>query len=116
MSTITAFIERLRAGQTDFEGTIAVINENYIYQPAEFRNGLGEEVLVNAAGTNEGSCRIFAFAQLQGLSPADTLACFGRFYKDVLATPEGTDHGNIRRFMKYGWEGIRFSSSPLTAR
>lgn len=116
METIEQFLGRLRAGQTDFEDTIAVINAHYDYSPTTFTNGLGEDAVVNNAGTNEGSCRIFAFAQLQDLSPADTLACFGRFHKDVLATPEGNDHANIRRFMRDGWAGIRFSAPALKAR
>ena len=27
------------------------------------------------------------------------------YYRDVLATPDGDDHPNIRNFMKSGWEG-----------
>jgi len=33
------------------------------------------------------------FAQLQQLSQAETLACFGKYYReDVLQNPEGDDH------------------------
>ncbi|MFT4047340.1 MAG: HopJ type III effector protein [Solimonas sp.] len=51
---------------------------------------------------------MLAFAKLQGLSEAETLACFGRFYReDVLKNPDGTDHQNIRNFMRTGWRGSR---------
>jgi hypothetical protein len=31
----------------------------------------------------------------------------------VLKHPEGTDHQNIRNFIKTGWNGIEFSGSAL---
>lgn len=96
----------------DFEDTMAVISAHYNYQPAGFRNG----DLHNEAGQNEGSCKVFAFAQLNQLTQAQTLACFGRHYQDVLNTPQGTDHGNIRNFMQHGWAGISFDSLPLSIR
>lgn len=97
-----------------FEATMQVIAEHYTYQPTTFSNGLNEDTVVNAAGTNEGSCKIFAFAKLEGLDKEQTLGCFGGFYRDVLATPQGTDHGNIRAFMKHGWDGISFEGEALT--
>ena len=35
---------------------------------------------------------------------------WGQYYRDVLATPDKTDHQNIRNFIKYGWEGVDFSN------
>ncbi len=96
----------------DFEDTMAVIAAHYDFQPTGFTNG----ELRNDAGQNEGSCKTFAFAQLNQLNPAQTLACFGRFYQDVLNTPQGTDHGNIRNFMQHGWAGIAFDAPALSAR
>jgi hypothetical protein len=97
-----------------FAEVIDVIEQYYIYKPTSFTNGLGNDTLCNAAGTNEGSCRIFAFAQLHQLSEAETLACFGDFYRlDVLQHPAASDHQNIRHFMKYGWQGIQFEAAPL---
>ena len=101
-----------RIGQDDnldFEDTQAVISEYFDYTPCAFTNG----EVSNDAGQNEGSCKIFAFGQLMQLDQAQTLACFGRFYRDVLNTPEGTDHGNIRNFMQSGWDGIRFEAEAL---
>ncbi|MEG0198898.1 MAG: HopJ type III effector protein, partial [Acinetobacter sp.] len=34
----------------------------------------------------------------------------------VLATPEATDHQNIRQFMLNGWDGIQFESEALAAK
>ena len=60
---------------------------------------------------------LFAFAQKQQLSEAQTLACFGDYYrKDVLENPQGEDHQNIRQFMKSGWFGIAFSGDALAAK
>jgi len=95
----------------EFSEVITVISENYYYQPCKFNNG----ELVNEAGTNEGSCKIFAFAQLHHLSEQATLACFGQYYReDVLQNPQGNDHGNIRNFIKQGWQGITFESDALS--
>ena len=51
---------------------------------------------------------------LAGLSKEETLALFGGYYRDVVATPEGDDHPNIRNFMKSGWDGVTaWSKCPL---
>jgi len=101
----------------EFTEAIATINAHYIYQDNGFHNGLDADALWNAPGTNTGSARIFAFAQQHGLDEESTLACFGRYYReDVLRFPDGNDHANIRRFMKHGWQGIRFEGEPLTLR
>jgi len=94
-----------------FEQVMDVIAQQYNYSPSSFNNGK----LINEAGTNEGSCKIFSFAKLNKLTPEQTLSCFGRYYReDVLQHPDGEDHGNIRNFMITGWEGIQFDSEVLT--
>ncbi|WP_417222101.1 HopJ type III effector protein [Amphritea sp.] len=105
------FIQQLdQPGNIDFEDSMAVIEANYDYSPTRFFNG----ELINEAGTNEGSCKIFAFAQLNGLSEQQTLNCFGRFYhQDVLQHPNGNDHGNIRNFITHGWSGVSFDQAAL---
>ncbi|WP_045226534.1 HopJ type III effector protein [Methyloterricola oryzae] len=115
--SIEAFLQKVRDGErVAFQDTLSVIAENYEYTPTAFRNGGGEDCVVNEAGKNEGSCKIFAFARLHALTPEQTLALFGDFYwKDVLEDPEGTGHANIRAFMKYGWEGIAFEGEALRA-
>jgi hypothetical protein len=93
-----------------FNDTMAVIEALYDFTPAAFRNG----ELNNEAGQNNGSCKLFSFAKLQGLSQQQTLHCFGDYYrKDVLDNPDGSDHQNIRNFIKTGWDGIEFSGAAL---
>jgi HopJ type III effector protein len=109
---ITAFLEKL--DQTPeviaFAETIAVIEANYSFTPTTFSNG----DQVNNAGENSGSCKLFAFAKLQNLSQSQTLACFGAYYFDeVLGDSEGTNHQNIRNFIKTGWNGIQFQGKAL---
>jgi hypothetical protein len=115
--SLTSFLEKIKNNTTvSFDETIAAITENYHYQPTEFSNGLNEDILVNQAGTNEGSCKIFAFAQIHRLDQQQTLNLFGDYYRrDVLNNPNGSGHQNIRNFMKYGWEGICFKGQALTA-
>jgi len=116
--TLEQFLAKIKQDEPiSFDETMAVIVDNYDYQPTEFNNGLLDDILINPAGTNEGSCKIFAFAKIHGLTVLKTLNLFGDFYRnDVLANPTGTGHQNIRNFMKYGWQGIHFSASPLHPR
>lgn len=93
-----------------FGDIIALIESRYEFVPTAFRNG----DLFNEAGTNSGSCKLFSFAHLQHLSEQQTLHCFGAYYRDdVLGNPNGTDHQNIRNFMKTGWAGIEFKGNAL---
>jgi len=94
----------------EFAETITLIDSVYEFAPSEFSNG----DIVNKKNENNGSCKIFAFAQDQQFSQEETLSCFGKYYtNDVLNNPDGNDHQNIRNFMKYGWDGIVFNSQPL---
>ncbi len=88
-----------------------------ITNPQNSATALNDHTLVNKAGTNEGSCKIFAFAQINQLDQQQTLNLFGDYYRlDVLNEPQGTGHQNIRNFMKYGWDGIHFKGVALTAK
>ena len=101
----------------EFNDVISAINAHYDYSPTHFTNGVGDDLVINDAGRNEGSCRIFTFAKLNNLNESETLACFGKFYQDdVLKNPNGTDHSNIRTFMRHGWKGIHFEGIALIAR
>ena len=96
-----------------FSNVIDVITQHYQYTPSDFSNG----DLTSEAGTNEGSCKIFYFAQLNNLSESETVALFGAYYReDVLGNAKGNDHGNIRNFLKTGWKGISFSGEVLKAK
>jgi hypothetical protein len=111
--TIKDLIAKVRsaADSVEFAEVMSVISEHYNYTPTTFSNG----DIVNEAGTNEGSCKIFCFAQLNALSEVETLSLFGAFYRnDVLLNPAGDDHANIRNFILDGWLGIRFEGIALT--
>jgi hypothetical protein len=116
--TPTDLVEKLRTSPAtvEFDEVIAVINAHYRFTPTGFANGFGAGRLWNPMGTNDGSCRILAFARLHGLNEAETLACFGAHYREVLADPEGTTHPNIRAFLRDGWAGIKFEGTPLMLR
>lgn len=117
--SLAAFLQKMAATPEliDFNEVIAVINAQYDYTPTPFTNGIGEHKIVNEAGKNEGSCRIFYFAKLHNLTKAQTLACFGSYYRDeVLKHPLGSDHSNIRKFIEYGWTGICFDGVALVAK
>jgi HopJ type III effector protein len=112
---LSDFLRRLDESPASvaFSDTIAVIDALYEFTPAAFRNG----ELRNAAGQNNGSCKVFSFARLHRLRPQQTLHCFGDYYrKDVLGNPDGADHQNIRNFMKTGWAGIAFEGEALKPR
>ena len=110
--TIKTLIDKLQDSPEliEFTDVMSVIDANYHYTPTCFYNG----EIINEAGCNEGSCKLLAFAQLQGFSEMQTLALFGRYYReDVLLNPAGDDHANIRNFILDGWLGIRFAGEPL---
>jgi len=94
----------------DFKEVISYIDEHYDFTPTKFTNGN----TINEANENNGSCKIFSFAQLNELSAEKTLSLFGDFYRnDVLQNPAGNDHQNIRNFMRSGWDGISFEGEAL---
>jgi hypothetical protein len=109
MSALSDFRARLHSEQFIFAETLAFIAEHYDYQPCAFSNGAVD----NAAGQNEGSCKTLSLALLEGLSLEETLQCFGEHYRSVLATPDGSDHGNIRALMATGLAGVRFEQPAL---
>ena len=112
---LNQFLQRLNDApeRLTFNDTIALIESLYEFTPTRFSNG----DLISEAGQNSGSCKIFAFANLHGLTEQQTLHCFGSFYRDdVLGHPEATDHQNIRNFMQTGWAGITFDGTALAAK
>ncbi|WP_299259420.1 HopJ type III effector protein [uncultured Aquimarina sp.] len=111
---ISEFIKKLRNPSTEitFQNTMDIIDAHYSFEPQSFVNGN----ITNQAGENSGSCKLFSFAKLQNLTKEETLDCFGKYYKGVLENPEGTDHQNIRNFIKKGWSGVSFQGQALTKR
>lgn len=107
---LSALLGQITNGQAQFSDVIAFIDDNYRFKAVEFTNG----TVHNAAGDNLGSCKVFGLAKLHHLDVLDTLALFAEHYQDVLATPKGDSHANIRAFKKYGWQGFYMGEQPLT--
>jgi len=117
--SVDAFVSKLTStpDEIEFSETMTLIDSHFDYTPSRFTNGAGDSQAVNEAGTNEGSCKIFALGQLLQLTEAQTLNCFGDYYRvDVLQYPDGSDHANIRNFMVHGWGGIVFDNAALQAK
>ena len=113
---VNELIEKINSDpdNIDFTEVISTIDEAYDYTPTRFHNGTGSKAATNEAGCNEGSCKIFAFGRLNNLNEKQTLACFGKYYReDVLGHPDNDNHANIRNFLLHGWEGIRFEGHAL---
>ena len=110
MTGLNTLRASLNSGEHVFADTLAFVAAQYDYQPQAFNNG-GVE---NAAGQNEGSCKTLGLALLEGFSDEEALLAFGEHYRSVLATPEGTDHGNIRALISHGLAGVTFQAPPLT--
>lgn len=108
--SLDAFRNRLLQDDFAFSETLTFVAEHYDYQPSAFRNGTVD----NAAGQNEGSCKTLGLALLEGFSLDETLRAFGEHYRSVLATPDGSDHGNIRALMAHGLAGVSLERQPLS--
>jgi hypothetical protein len=109
---LPTLIKSLKDNLLPFKEVIAFIETYYQHQPTAFRNG----ELYNEATQNQGSAKVFTFAQLNGLDKEDTLYLFAEHYQSVLNNPGGTDHQNIRQFMIHGWPGIVFEGQALLAK
>lgn len=105
-------LDQLNSGTAQFKDVIAYIDERFTHTATAFRNGAQH----NAATENQGSAKVFSFAQIHQLSAEDTLKLFAEHYQNALNTPEGTDHQNIRQFMQHGWDGIQFEGTALAAK
>lgn len=109
---IDEYLQQLRTNPDELQFTdlLELIASHYDFTPTRFSNG----ELLNQPEQNQGSCKLFAFAQMHDLSEQETLYCFGEYYRDkVLQSPQGDDHQNIRNFMQSGWDGIKFGGKPL---
>ncbi len=109
---LTTLLKNLKNNSVPFKEVIAFIETYYNYQPTAFRNG----ELYNEATQNQGSAKIFTFAQLNELDKTDTLHLFAEHYQAVVQHPDGTDHQNIRQFIIHGWPGIVFEGQALLAK
>jgi hypothetical protein len=108
--TQEGYLEELRSGaQMNFGDLIELIDENYNHTPTSFING----DLQNTAIENQGSAKLFYFGVIHQLTQFEVLHCFGEHYQTVLNDPNGDSHQNIRNFIIYGWEGLKFDSPVL---
>lgn len=109
---LQTLLQKLKEGSLMFKDVIAFIETYYQHRSTAFKNG----TLRNEADQNQGSAKVFTFAQLNNLDEKDTLYLFAEHFQSVLQTPEGSDHQNIRQFMIHGWPGIVFDGQALVAR
>lgn len=109
---LSTLIEGLKNNSIVFTKVIEFIETYYLHQPTSFKNG----EIHNEATQNQGSAKVFAFAQINNLSQQDTLYLFAEHYKAVLDNPNGTDHQNIRQFMAHGWPGVVVEGKALIAK
>lgn len=106
--TVAALLKKSRATPDEmmFEEVLACVEGAFTYRAVPFVNG----DVSSKAGENAGSAKVFSFGKLLGLGVDDTLALFGQHYRDVKSSPDGKSHGNIRAFMKTGWDAVSFPS------
>ena len=106
---LSTLLKNVKSNSIPFKEVIAFIETYYTHQPTAFKNG----AVHNEATQNQGSAKVFSFAQLNALNEADTLHLFAEHYQSVLQNIDGTDHQNIRQFMIHGWSGIAFEGQAL---
>lgn len=106
---IQDLLDKIDTNEIVFSDVISFIESNYDCVPSAFSNGKQ----LNAENENQGSAKVFSFAQLNNLSKEETLKLFVEHYQSVLETPDETNHQNIRQFMIHGWDGIKFEKQVL---
>lgn len=104
------FLQQLNSDEHVFATTLEFIETWFDFTPSAFQNGS----VANAVDQNQGSCKVFALAQLLELTQEQALRCFGEHYRDVVATQDVDNHHNLRRLLKEGLADISFDSFPLT--
>ena len=108
--TLTEFLHAIKQPEHRFADTLTFIDRHYHYTACDFDNA----GLHNSVGSNPGSCKILGLALLEQLSTEDALLAFAEHYQQVLATPDGSDHANIRQLLKHGLASVHFSQLPLS--
>ena len=69
--------------------------------------------VLNPPNVNTGSAKIFSFGLMTRMSEEQVLRLFGEVYRNL--SPQGSDHANIRAFVKSGWPGVEFASGLAIA-
>lgn len=109
---LSQLFTQLDKGTANFAQVLGFIERHFTYTPMPFING----ELHNAAGENEGSCKVFGLAQICGLDKLSTLKLFAEHYQAVKDEPKGTNHANIRNFSFFGWQGFLMPKNCLVAK
>lgn len=110
MTLINELIVSLKSGEHELSDTLMSIDAHYDDQPQSLTNG----PVYSVPGQNEGSCKVFGLAVLEGLSEKQALLAFGEHYRDVIASRRNIDHGNIRALIAYGLMGVKFDEPSLS--
>ncbi len=108
MNPLDAFRASLASDSHTFAQTLEFIAAHYDFQPGAFDNN----GVHSAAGQNEGSRRTLGLACLEGFSQLEALQAFGEHYRSVLASPEGSDHANIRALLAGSLDAVHFEQAP----
>lgn len=103
-------LEQLEAGNLNFSGVLALIDEQYIHTATAFKNG----DQYNGESENQGSARVLYYAYINKLDKTNTLRLFAEHYQNVLDNPNATNHQNIRQFMVKGWDAVEFEGTVLS--
>lgn len=109
-SEFSQLLTQLDNGQASFQSVLDFIATHFDYTPVPFVNG----ELHNAAGENEGSCKVFGLAKRLGLDKVTTLKLFAEHFAAVKQEPNGTNHANIRNFSFFGWQGFAMPKNCLS--
>lgn len=105
-----AFAEKIKAGTpVQFAETLAFLDEHYQYFAVPFVCGDQR----NAPNVNTGAAKVFSFGLMTKMTEPQVLSMFGEIYRDL--APSGTDHANIRAFLKSGWKGVSFETGLAIA-
>ena len=100
-----AFADKIKRGdKVSFKETIDFLDAHYYYFEVPFRNG----PLSSKPNENVGTAKILSFGLMTRMTEEQTLSMFGEIYRDL--SPSGTDHANIRQFLKTGFSGVSFES------
>jgi len=94
-----------------FSDIMKTLDLHFTFRPTAFSVGDTK----STENQNQKSLRVLSFAQLLKLSKEQTLKLWGEHYKQVLQEPEGSSHGNIRAFLKGGFECVNAPQDVITA-
>lgn len=102
------FLDDIQQPNHQFADSLAFIEHWFNYHPSAF--SIGQQH--NLATENQGSCKIFALAQLLSLTQQQALLCFGEHSRNLPLLPQGS-HLNLRQLAKEGLSQIQFEHFPL---